>query len=193
MEPCDKRIKDAPPMDMRTSTSLFSIFGFGFDPKTNDYKVIRILGSYPHLEVVVYSLSTNSWRVIDSSPNTSYLINLPRYPSYLNGFHHWWAEDEDIEVGVNNDDRCLLSFDMSNEVFLEELPPPPAVGMTYGDIAVINDSLAVIYPYINDLGSDEWIEIWVLNESGVERTWTKILTIHIPFCWRLIQLRRMVW
>jgi hypothetical protein len=29
----------------------------------------------------------------------------------------------------------------------------------------------------------------VLNESGVERTWTKILTIFIPFFWDLIQLR----
>jgi hypothetical protein len=44
MEPCDKRIKDAPPnpppTDMHT---LLYNFGFGFDPKTNDYKVVRIL------------------------------------------------------------------------------------------------------------------------------------------------------
>jgi hypothetical protein len=32
--------------------------------------------------------------------------------------------------------------------------------------------------------------IWVLNESGVERTWTKILTIgHLPPPLYLIQLR----
>jgi F-box interacting protein len=109
MEPCDKRIKDAPPNGYAHPTSTFiSNFGFGFDPKTNDYKVVRILSFLILIcEVVVYSLSTNSWRVIDSSPNPSYLIRLPRYPSYLNGVHHWWAEDDDIEVLTMTTDACF--------------------------------------------------------------------------------------
>jgi hypothetical protein len=38
--------------------------------------------------------------------------------------------------------------------------------------------------------SKEWVEIWVLNECGVERTWTKIFTIRqIPGVWDLLQIR----
>jgi hypothetical protein len=83
--------------------------------------------------------------------------------------------------------RLLLSFDMSNEVFHEVLPPP-AEGCCSEDIAVINDSVTLILPCNSELKG--WIEIWVLNECGVERTWTKILTIrHIPVFWYLLQLR----
>jgi hypothetical protein len=52
-------------------------FGLGFDPKTNDYKVIRILTFSSQCEVAVYSLRSDSWRVIDSSLNPSYELHLP--------------------------------------------------------------------------------------------------------------------
>lgn len=43
------------------------IFGFGFHCQTNDYKVIRILYSRQgHRQVEVYTLSTNSWRKIET-------------------------------------------------------------------------------------------------------------------------------
>jgi F-box interacting protein len=186
--PATRESKMLPQMDMPTSTSTCtSNFGFGIDPKTNDYKVVRIMSFDSHCEVVVYSLSTNSWRVIDSSPSPSYSIDLPFHPSYLNGVHYWWACEKEDEVEEIPDNRFLISFDMSNEVFQEVLRPP-AVGYVYGDIAVINDSVTLILTYMCDV--KKWFEIWVLNESGVERTWTKIFTIEDIFHrWDLIQLR----
>jgi F-box interacting protein len=178
--PATRESKMLRPMDVPTST-FEANFGFGYDPKTNDYKVVRILSFDSHCQVVVYSLSTNSWRVIVSTPNPPYSIVLPRYPSYLNGVHHWLAEP-------GGKLPFLLSFDMSNEVFQVVLGPP-SEGYFSSEVAVVNDSVALISRCSSDWECEEWLEIWVLNESGVERPWTKISTIPCPSYLNLIQLR----
>jgi hypothetical protein len=87
--------------------------------------------------------------------------------------------------------RLLLSFDMSDEVFQEVLPPPFDVRNCIDqDIVVINETVTLILPCNFDIELNVWIEIWVLNECGVETTWTKILTIRqILVFWDLLQLR----
>ena len=169
-----------PPSDL---PGHFSHIGFGFDSKTNDYKVVRILHYNSQYEVAVYCLSADSWRVIDSSPSPSYWIHSSRYPSYVNGVDHWWAFDPGKVC-----EPFLLSFDMSNEVFQKVLLHPIEVSLIE-DFAVINDSLALILRCYDELYYS--FDIWVLNGSGVERTWTKLLTIgRIPLnLWHLIQLR----
>ncbi|KAE8021692.1 hypothetical protein FH972_007562 [Carpinus fangiana] len=161
----------------------FSDFGFGFDSKTNDYKVVRILPFNSQYVVAVYSLGADSWGVIDSSPNPSYSIRSSHFPSYVNRVDHWWAFD------MSKVSRpFLISFDMSNEVFQKVLLPPIEAS-SIEDIAVINDSLALILRSGDEL--DFSFDIWMLNEPGVERTWTKLLTIGPipPYLWDLTQLR----
>jgi hypothetical protein len=77
------------------------------------------------------------------------------------------------------DSPLLLSFDMSNDVFQEALGPLTK-GSFSEEVAVINDSVALILRFSHEW--EDWSEIWVLNEyeSGVERTWTKKSTI--PHC-----------
>ncbi|KAE8021742.1 hypothetical protein FH972_007607 [Carpinus fangiana] len=182
--PATRESKMLPPTDMPTST-FTSNFGFGFDPKTNDYKVIRILNfDFRQCKVEVYSLSTNSWRVIDSSPDPSLFIKLPRFPSCLRGVHYWWAHADDY---CHHDG--LISFDMRNEVFQKLLPHLRRGFFLHPeDIAVFNDSVTLILRYCCEV--ERWIDILVLNESGVESTWTRGFTIRrIPTFWRLIQLR----
>jgi F-box interacting protein len=159
---------------------LTSTFGFGFDPNTNDYKVVRILNFDSQCEVLVYSLSADSWRMIDSSPKPSYFIRSTFFPSYLNGFHHWWG----YERKDNMKHQFLISFDMGNEVF-QQLPLPPTEEYSCGgQIAVINESVALI----RELEGGRY-EKWVLDDSGVERSWTKKLTMVLPRLWHLTQLR----
>ncbi|XP_059451338.1 F-box/kelch-repeat protein At3g06240-like [Corylus avellana] len=153
-------------------------FGLGFDPKTNDYKVVRILTFNSQCEVAVYSLRADSWRVIDSSPNPSYEIHSPRYPSYLNGVHHWWAHEKG-----NMNHQILLSFDMGNEMF-QEVPSPPIEAYGLGDVSVLTNHVAVVLQCGS--GLEEWYEIWVLFE-----TWIKLSTIGLlpPHTWDLVELR----
>ncbi|KAE8124410.1 hypothetical protein FH972_019300 [Carpinus fangiana] len=139
----------------------------GFDPNTNDYKVVRVQNLDSRSEVAVYSLSADSWRVIDSSANPSYKFRLSRFPSYLNGVHHWWAaEKNDIFHPF------LLSFDMSNE-----------------EIAVIHNCVALLLQCGNVF--EKSLDIWALSEFCGERCWIKIVTIEhiLPLLWDLTQLR----
>jgi F-box interacting protein len=185
--PATGESKMLPPINRPSDVpAYYSIVGFGFDSKTNDYKVVRILHYNSQYEVVVYSLSADSWRVIDSSLSPSYSIHLSRYPSYVNGVDHWWASDTNDTGKVSR--PFLLSFDMSTEVFQKVLLPPIEASLIE-DFAVINDSVALILRRYDEF--DYSFDIWVLNESGVERTWTKLLTIgRIPSCLSdLIQLR----
>jgi F-box interacting protein len=183
--PATRESKMLPPFPRQRDLCFVSHIGFGFDPKTNEYKVVSIMNfGFWHCKVQVYHLSTNSWRVLDSSPNPSYILRPPRFSSYLNGVYYWWARDYSYMAR-----RLLLSFDMSNEVFQEVLPPPfEGRNCIDQDIAVINETVNLIFTC--GIESKEWVEIWVLNESGVERTWTKIFTIRqIPGVWDLLQIR----
>ncbi|XP_062162357.1 putative F-box protein At3g21120 isoform X4 [Alnus glutinosa] len=94
--------------------------GFGFDAKTNDYKIINFLNIYnPRLsyypskngvifQIEVYSLRADSWRKVDGPP--CFFSNREIIPgTYINGMASWAAYSNDWE------ESFLLSFDMSNE------------------------------------------------------------------------------
>ncbi|KAJ7961956.1 F-box protein [Quillaja saponaria] len=169
--------------------------GFGLDLKSNDYKVVRIstficdsdhddhfnFCNYTTMprktQVEVYTLSTDSWRVINTT--------LPAYPRchpkslvYLKGVTMWKASDDDgSPLGWGENDRVILSFDLSDEVF-QKSPLPPKSGIAYDEcVLVINDSIAFVELFGN-IGY-EWIDIWEMNDSDVERTWTKKLRITV--------------
>ncbi|KAG2667171.1 hypothetical protein I3760_15G099100 [Carya illinoinensis] len=148
----------------------FIDFGFGIDLNSNDFKVVKIMyfDSPRHYQVEVYNLTTDSWRVIDASLNSAYFMKWPHFPSYLNGFYYWLICPERREGGH----RLLLSFDMSNEMFREIMLPDDTSSLVE-HIAIINDSLVVIVGILA-------FDIWVMNESSVESSWTKLFTIELP-------------
>ncbi|KAF5479180.1 hypothetical protein F2P56_000027 [Juglans regia] len=78
------------------------------------------------------TLSNDSWRGINTSPNPAYVHS--RFPSHFNGLHYWLSRAPD-----NIEHRLLLSFDMSDEVFLVILLPPAIKRSGFEDIAGIND------------------------------------------------------
>jgi F-box interacting protein len=106
------------PAGYRTVTECL---GFGFDAKTNDYKIIHLFTLYdPHgVEIFklgigipqkeVYNSSANSWRKVDGPSCFVYSV-LPS--TRINGMVSWIAAIEDRE-------KLLLSFNMTDEVFLE--------------------------------------------------------------------------
>ncbi|KAK9987370.1 hypothetical protein SO802_032321 [Lithocarpus litseifolius] len=105
-------------------------FGFGFDPKTNDYKVVRILPifSFPldsgisRPVVEVFSLSTGEWRMLSASaslpPICAIISSGP--PAFANGALHW--------IAITNDNKPFVSvFDLGDEVFRQiQLPELPS-------------------------------------------------------------------
>ncbi|KAK9987371.1 hypothetical protein SO802_032322 [Lithocarpus litseifolius] len=150
-------------------------FGFGFDPKSNDYKVVRILSilrspfefgkSRP--EVDVYSLSTGEWRMLSASaslpPTCGILQREP--PAFANGALHWIAFSNDYK-------QFVLVFDLGDEVFRQILLPELAsntVRMMWTRVSVYGNSIA---GFQRRVGSGP-INIWVMKEYGVASSWTK--------------------
>ena len=74
--PCVRKLVKLPKPNINFSSYAgFNASGFGFDSKTNDYKVVRFVtreqkvqkGKSPP-EVEVYSLSTGKWRMVTALP-----------------------------------------------------------------------------------------------------------------------------
>ncbi|GLT81374.1 hypothetical protein SLA2020_527630 [Shorea laevis] len=92
--------------------------GFGFDAKTNDYKIINVR-SFRHPSIIqsenifqteVYSLSADSWRKVDGPPCFKYdRFEGPR--KYINGMASCQPRGVDWEA--------VLSFDMSQRYLLQ--------------------------------------------------------------------------
>ncbi|KAK4727528.1 hypothetical protein R3W88_032445 [Solanum pinnatisectum] len=81
---------------------LVGNFGFGFVPKTNDYKVVRVLQHEwkLDLQIEIYSLNRDSWRRVSDSCSCDEIIEKER------------------DVSVNHRARPL-TIDLEKEVIVE--------------------------------------------------------------------------
>nr|XP_023884337.1 F-box/kelch-repeat protein At3g23880-like [Quercus suber]XP_023884338.1 F-box/kelch-repeat protein At3g23880-like [Quercus suber] len=176
--PCVRKLLQFPiPRDTFNTHGLFQAsFGFGFDPKTNDYKVVRILsifggspldfGKSRHV-VEVYSLFAGEWRMLSASDSLplTYAIISSGPPAFANGALHW--------IAFSNDNKqFVLVFDLGDEVFrqilLPELPSYTE-GMMWTRVSVYGNSIA---GFQRREGSGP-MNIWVMKEYGVASSWTK--------------------
>ncbi|XP_059643044.1 F-box/kelch-repeat protein At3g06240-like [Cornus florida] len=158
------------------SRGLYSpVIGYGFDAKTNDYKVVRItcieniFGPDPDPEVELYSLNRGCWRRIsvDGSLNRIRCTAL-RSQAFVNGVVHWIGRGRDETY-----DHTFLTFDMSSEVFGEMgLPLGPVYGWVVAQwfVSVLGESLCV--GHFDVLNRN--FSMWVMKEYGVVDSWTKL-------------------
>ncbi|XVF45782.1 hypothetical protein PTKIN_Ptkin02bG0234200 [Pterospermum kingtungense] len=160
--------------------SFFISSGLGFDPKSEDYKVVRFLRNHfkddygytytedempvadeedrVRLQVELYSLESDSWKPIPHPP-----LAYPFYDSsaYIDGFHYWLASD-------NSDQMFVLSFYYADEKLSSfPLPEDFVLGEHYAHLLEFGGSLAaVVYPVDEN---DTPYHIWVRNGES----WTK--------------------
>ncbi|KAK4253323.1 hypothetical protein QN277_010646 [Acacia crassicarpa] len=152
----------------------FSLYGFGFDSKNKDYKVIRLvtlLSKENVPQVEVFSLASRSWRSIPfiASPFLlpELLWNIPQV--FFNGVLHW-------VVSRRCDDRILnfiLTFDVVEETF-GELTLPQHLRESTSKLSILQgeDSLCVLHAY--HVEDDLFFSIWVMKEYGVVGSWNEV-------------------
>ena len=147
--------------------------GFGYDSKSNDYKVVRFgrdQSLYPKSEV--YSLKSDSWKNIGFDSGKEYFPSL-NIEVYFNGAFYWLMSGPRFMV---------KSFDMSNEVF-SSVPLPDSLRTTksqWMSLGVWDDSLALFF-CPGDKGIPVTIDIWVMKECVKgSYSWNKDLSIG-PF------------
>lgn len=166
-----------------SSGEIDIIFRFGYDPKTDDYKVIKLASISPKadtrfcvvdiwLQVEVYSMKKGSWKFIRQ-----------RFPSHVtrifdedevcvdghDGYVHWLGY-----IDEEQNQQTIIAFDLNMETFTEILFPDPTgesnifrvnvLGVLAGKICVISRVMD------NDNGK---CEVWVMNDYGVAKSWVK--------------------
>ncbi|KAL7160945.1 hypothetical protein ACSBR2_041569 [Camellia fascicularis] len=155
--------------------------GFGFDPRNNDYKVVRIVNFNPtkdeptaHIEV--YSLNAGLWKMsstaINSYPDGITIGCTERFASYLEGAVHFVANMK------KSNDPLILSFDLSDEVFQTMMLPNGMVGVrTEISTSVFGGLLSLLcYEYT---AVNKSCSIWIMKEYGVVDSWCKQFTVDL--------------
>lgn len=148
--------------------------GFGVTKRSEEYKVVRIFqereidprsGScvrIPYSECRVYTLGTGEWRGVGDAPLA--------YDSRLVGVFfrsnlHWLVQDL-------NGDELISCFDLENETF-QPFPPPFPGKKLLGSLGVLDDCLCLC-----DNASSFEVDIWVMKEYGVGKSWGKRFVIR---------------
>ncbi|XP_004510017.1 F-box/kelch-repeat protein At3g06240-like [Cicer arietinum] len=154
--------------------TLTMIHGFGYDSISNDYKLIRHAQLFQSNDFdasdniwEIYSLRSNSWKKLD--------VDMPcrdveSVDVYMNGMCHWW--------GQTSDEEYVISFDLSDEVFLKTPIPLEMYDSQESEwverhLAVLNMSIALISNYANNAS----FHISILCEIGVMESWTKLFIV----------------
>ncbi|XVF78144.1 hypothetical protein PTKIN_Ptkin14bG0105700 [Pterospermum kingtungense] len=155
--------------------------GFGFDSIRDDYKVLKITKKNvldKYVEVELYSLKTNSWKILDPP---KYDLYSDDFMAFVNGVVHWVARELVNNQGRRRYKFLLMGFDMGHEVFKEIMLPEslsylregkcetPMYVMPYGELS----SIAVIVSVYDECN------IWVMKEYNMVETWTKMFNLGI--------------
>ena len=184
--PCVRKFLQLPHPNVRCAThtdaDFYASIGFGFDPTTNDYKVVRLLTfacTSSRTEVEIYSLSSGEWRMLSSSLAPKWALG-PRQPlAFLNGALHWVAFRA---INVNKAHHFVLVFDLGDEVFREillpeELPPYTHDGFLCAYVSIYGNSIALFHDDYSSLR----LNIWVMIHYGVVSSWTKALSLPMIY------------
>uniref|UniRef100_A0A5B7CAE4 F-box domain-containing protein n=1 Tax=Davidia involucrata TaxID=16924 RepID=A0A5B7CAE4_DAVIN len=166
------------------STSVYTYLnysGFGFCPKTNQYKVIRFmcLTSFDPFTALtlrktvaeIYTLGSESWRSISDAPSPK---TQGSFDPFLNGALHWITDSRRAS-------DLICSFDLEAEQF-RPVPPPAHFDPDYVrkiswiNIGVLRGCLCICYVF-----GDAQFEVWVMKDYGVKESWIKEFAINVKF------------
>ncbi|XP_057970857.1 F-box protein CPR1-like [Malania oleifera] len=144
--------------------------GFGYDPKSQDYKVVRVIpkneerGSY---RAEVYSLRSDSWKRIETHLPRMYLCSTIH--TCLKGVCYWlplYIADIVVSFDLNREVfRVIRSPEYENANFLRH-----EICRDYVNLASNEDLSLMICPYD---GKSMTVDIWTRTEPGGLETWTK--------------------
>lgn len=153
-------------------------FGFGASKSRFQHKVVRIFHDCAHdqetnkreatnSECQVYTLGTGSWRRVE--PSAPLIYSCRSIGAFLNGNLHWLVFDSDGEPKIS----C---FDLETERFtIISAPPPLRHQRILADVFALGDFLCVC-----DNASEDVIDVWLMKEYGIEKSWTKEFVIKKP-------------
>ncbi|XP_022747910.1 F-box protein At3g07870-like [Durio zibethinus] len=177
-----------PMPNIKAGNRLCSYSGFGFCPRTDTYKVIRMVryGSMPSMAWTgssnqamceVYTLGTNTWRTIEDVPVPHYGGLICKTP--FNGAVHWICS---FKINDEKFPLWICAFKIEDENWASILLPLPLLevpGLEFTDqrkelllswlqLGVLDNCLAIF-----DKSQDSLLNIWMMKDYGVRESWIK--------------------
>lgn len=178
--PSTKRYKKLPISNVNVSTSSarnLDFYGFGHDPVTDDYKLVKITflaGNPFDSEVKVYSAKANSWKRINKA--FPYFIDLKtQYGVYASNALHWFVAGK----YPSHIPELVVGIDLVTGEY-REIPLPEydkADNSVFMFLDVLGGSLCLTCNYVKKTVSSYRVDIWVMKEYGVRDSWTKMFTV----------------
>ncbi|XP_051129300.1 F-box protein At3g07870-like [Andrographis paniculata] len=174
---CDPSTKRASLMPDSTSPSYHeettdpsTRFGIGFDSLENLYKIVKvktfIYKDNRYGQAAVLSLKSMSWKDVECP---LYNMSLCDKSVFLHGSIHWICSRD------STGDKCVISFDLCNEVF-KQVQLPQCEYRKKFSIHVVGDSLCAMA-----FGNDDLIcHVWMMKEFGVEESWMEQYKVVLP-------------
>ncbi|GLT50996.1 hypothetical protein SLA2020_244470 [Shorea laevis] len=160
-------------------------FGFGFHPRTGEFKLVRIVSYKKMMTVVdpaldvgesmvqIFTVGTTEWRNKGATP--PHLANVFRPPEALVEGSLLWVSV--VGMGGGGSILGIISFDLADEVF-EEIPHPPCQQLVSGGyrLSVLNGCLSAA-----GLVDAVHFDIWVMKQYRVKESWVKQLSFDPSF------------
>ncbi|XP_057437438.1 putative F-box protein At3g16210 isoform X2 [Lotus japonicus] len=161
--------------------------GFGFDPKTNDYKVVVIKDQIGIWTAELYSFNSNSWRKLDAAlPLPIQIWGSSRVYTFVNNCYHWFG----FVDASNRTGDVVVAFDMVKESF-RKIKVPKIRYSSQEDFATLvpfNESATVgviVYPVRGT--TEKGFDVWVMKDYLDEGSWTKQYTVgHNEVMYKLV-------
>ncbi|XP_057457294.1 F-box protein At3g07870-like [Lotus japonicus] len=186
------RLPEATKMDKNKFWHQVVYPGFGFNPKTNEYKIVRVLKRHKNwwdrkgtMTVDMFTLGTSKWRnvevhlqhIFNVEVNHQHIFKL-LFPTCTNGALHW--------ICSHDNKGSLLCFKFKKERF-HSFPSPPGVFIE-GKYGTNNVSMGNLggFLYICDSSSlDTPVTMWIMKKYGIGESWTKVFSIDAlnKKCW----------
>ncbi|XP_059639156.1 F-box protein CPR1-like [Cornus florida] len=153
-------------------SSSDTIYGFGYDGVSDDYKVVRIVEYYSKddgdsfdSEVKVCNLKSNTWRRIQALP--CYLL-YDRNATLANGALHWLVCRKPYSDRAN----LIAAFDLGVEEY-RLVPQPDYSDKSFEmNVVVLGEWLCVLC-HIHSFR----VELWVTKEYGIKESWTRLFSV----------------
>ncbi|KAL6497770.1 hypothetical protein OROHE_026920 [Orobanche hederae] len=125
---------------------------------------------------LLYSLRSNAWKEIQPFPSGT---SKPRANGVLvNGALHWMVYPADSNLV--HMPSAIICFHLSSSEY-GEVPQPtkynPAPTLEGVDLTALNGMLCAFFNYCSSADRDGLV-LWVMEEYGVEESWTKIYDIR---------------
>ncbi|GLT51002.1 hypothetical protein SLA2020_244520 [Shorea laevis] len=168
------------------------VFGFGFHPRTGEFKVVRIV-SYNKIVAVanlnvfttvcesmvqVFTVGITEWRNKGAPPPPPrFTVAVRNRPpeALVEGSLNW------VIVGARDRISRIISFELADEVFVE-IPRPPCQRF-----ASLDYSLSVLSGCLSATGLVNAVQfdIWVMKQYHVEESWVKQFSFdpYFPGAW----------